>query len=337
MKPIKIIQVGMGHDHAGATMKCMRGLDAFEVLGVCEPNPAYLDRLKKPEYQGLKQYSLEEVLSMPDLEAVAVECEEERATEYAQLFAERGIHVHLDKPGSHGYASFANMVETMRRNKLVLQMGYMYRYNPAVLRTKEMIARGELGDVYAVEAQMSVRHPKEKHEWLKKHQGGMMYFLGCHDIDLVLQFMGGEPDEVIPLNTATYQNGVDCEDYGFAVLKYPRGASFVKTCAAEYNGYHRRQLVVCGTKGTVELKPFEVDAGGSDRRTDLRYTTEEAERGKRWWDTSTLLELEPYDRYDGMMQAFADMIRGKYENPYTYDYELTLFRTVMRCCGVTEE
>ena len=33
------------------------------------------------------------------------------------------------------------------------------------------------------------------------------------------------------------------------------------------------------------------------------------------------------------MKSFAAMVRGEKENPYTLDYELALFRTIMKCCG----
>ena len=39
-----------------------------------------------------------------------------------------------------------------------------------------------------------------------------------------------------------------------------------------------------------------------------------------------------FDRYDKMMVNFAEMVRGK-ENPYTYDYELALYKLVLRACG----
>ncbi len=333
MTPVKIAQIGTGHDHAVYTMASLRKLECFDVVGIAEPNPSYVQRLKGKTYEGLKVFTVEELLAMEDLDAVAIECEEENATKYAQAFADKGVHVHLDKPGSHGYASFERMVETLREKDLVLHMGYMYRYNPTVMRVLEMVKAGELGEIYSVEAHMSVHHPKEKHQWLSNYKGGMMYFLGCHDIDLVLQFMGGEPEEIIPLNSRTGQSDPDCEDYGFAVLKYKNGVSFVKSCAAEYNGFDRRQLVVCGTKGTVEIKPFEIKVGTSLQLTSGRLTNDEIEDDKIWQERYEPLEGEPYDRYDGMMQSFADEIRGLYPNPYTYDYELTLFKTVMKCCN----
>jgi hypothetical protein len=33
-----------------------------------------------------------------------------------------------------------------------------------------------------------------------------------------------------------------------------------------------------------------------------------------------------------MMHCFAEYVTGKKENPYTYDYELELYKTVIKCC-----
>ena len=45
-------------------------------------------------------------------------------------------------------------------------------------------------------------------------------------------------------------------------------------------------------------------------------------------------ESEPFQRYEAMLEAFAAMVRGELENPYTLDYELTLFRTILQACGM---
>ena len=43
---------------------------------------------------------------------------------------------------------------------------------------------------------------------------------------------------------------------------------------------------------------------------------------------------EVFDRYDGMMRAFAGYVLGEGDNPYTLDYELELYRLILKCCGV---
>jgi hypothetical protein len=43
---------------------------------------------------------------------------------------------------------------------------------------------------------------------------------------------------------------------------------------------------------------------------------------------------EPQDRYDAMITAFAEMVRGERENPWSYEYELQLYHIVLAACGV---
>ncbi|MBQ8388878.1 MAG: Gfo/Idh/MocA family oxidoreductase [Clostridia bacterium] len=339
MNKIRIAQVGTAHDHAKATMESLlRQPDIFDVVGYCIPNPGFDHVIKEHHYDfsdlGVKEYTLEELLAMDDLDAVTVECEEENATRFAQMFADKGVHIHLDKPGSHGSESFEKLARTLESKGLVFHLGYMYRYNPLVMKALDMVKNGELGEICYVEAQMSVHHDKKRHEWLRKFKGGMMFFLGCHDVDLVVQFMGRQPDEVFPFNGTSWQNGVDVEDNGFAVLKYGNNASFVRTCSAEYGGFDRRQLVVCGTKGSIEFHPIEYNAGPGVLKSIAYLTTDKEENGKPFSnDVATRLESEPYDRYDTMMRSFAEYVRGEKKNPNTYDYEIALFKTFMKACG----
>ncbi|MBQ9950987.1 MAG: hypothetical protein IJO98_02450 [Clostridia bacterium] len=155
----------------------------------------------------------------------------------------------------------------------------------------------------------------------------MMFFLGCHLVDLVLQIQG-MPDNIIPLNRSTGLDGLDSIDYGMAVLEYKNGVSFVKTSAAERGGYMRRQLVVTGTNCTVEIKPFEYGPE-SAMRTEQTLCTE-----TQWGTRGEHAVSDEFSRYDAMMASFGAMVRGEKENPWTLDYELTLYRTLLRCCGV---
>lgn len=338
MKPVKIAQIGTGHDHALPTFQSLvKNRDVFEVVGIAESNPQRAGELEaNPLYRSAPHYTVEQLLEMEDLEAVAVENEEHLSTAVAQKFAQRGVAVHLDKPGTAGASSFEQLVRTLKERNLPLQMGYMYRYNPLVQRALSLVREGALGTIYSVEAHMSVRHTPEKRQWLGQYKGGMMYYLGCHLVDLVLLFQG-MPEKVVPMNCSTGIDGVTAEDYGFALFQYPHGLSFVKTCASEYNGYARRQLVICGSGGTVELKPLEAYCPGEGAL--LRTTgaaTLGADSPDPWREGSRQWDSGIFDRYDAMMRAFAAYVRGEAQNPYSHDYELALFRTIMQCCGVTE-
>jgi len=94
--------------------------------------------------------------------------------------------------------------------------------------------------------------------------------------------------------------------------------------------YARRQLVIIGTKGTIEIKPLEMYSG--DKLTTYGCFTSQ-DMAKTWSDCSEKWDAEEYDRMDAMMADFAALVRGDYENPYNYDYEIALHGLLMQCCG----
>ena len=110
------------------------------------------------------------------------------------------------------------------------------------------------------------------------------------------------------------------------VFKYPNGVSFAKTCDDEIGGIMRRQLVITGELGTIEIRPLEGYCVGG------LYTGYRECFDPSWGANGEEGKTEAYDRYDNMMRNFAEIVRGK-ENPYSYDYELSLFKLVMKSCG----
>ena len=63
------------------------------------------------------------------------------------------------------------------------------------------------------------------------------------------------------------------------------------------------------------------------------YTVSGENYSTSWGEPWSESRSEVFDRYDGMMYNFAELVRGK-ENPYDYDYELALYRLVRRACGM---
>lgn len=241
------------------------------------------------------------------------------------MVANAGKHLHMEKPGGVDLADFEKLVEILKSKNLTFSTGYMYRFNPKIQEALAKVKNGELGEIYSVEAHMDCKHPAEVRQWLQNFPGGMMFFLGCHLIDLIYQIQG-EPEEIIPFNCSTGYDEVTANDYGMVVFKYKNGISFAKTCANENGGFLRRQLVICGEKGTIEIKPLEVlTEGGQYTVMNEAYSTE----WHKEWDTT---KSEVHDRYDDMMRNFAEMVRGK-ENRYSYDYELGLYKLILRSCG----
>ena len=333
MRKVKIALIGLnGLSHAHHTLcSIKKQREIFDFVGYVLPEN---EREKfphiLPSLDGYPEMSLESVLNDPQIEAVAVETEEIYLTKYARMAAECGKHIHMEKPGGTSLAEFESLIDTVKRSGKVFHTGYMYRYNPHVIEIMDKVKSRELGKVISVEAQMNCRHDPQNRQWLSNFPGGMMFFLGCHLVDLILQIKG-KPDNIIALNRSTGVDGVTAQDFGMAVFEYPDGVSFAKTCACEVGGFTRRQLVVTFEKGTVELKPFETLVDGGQFTTKTEYTDT-----NDWFDKGITCDSAVHDRYDPMLKSFAEMVRGEKENPWSYDYELELYKSILKACGVTK-
>lgn len=330
MEKIRIAQIGTSRNSHGNSIwnSLLKQSDIFDVVGYAFPEN---EREKFPDraaaFDGHREMTVEEILNDPTIEAVAVETEEIYLTKYALMAAKAGKHMHMEKPGGVNLADFEELIGIMKDKKLTFSTGYMYRFNPKINEALTKIKNGELGEIYSVEAHMDCKHHANVRNWLGNFPGGMMFYLGCHLIDLIYRIQG-EPEEVIPLNCCTGYDGVTADDYGMVVFKYKNGVSFAKTCAYENGGFLRRQLVICGTKGTIEIKPLEV-LSRNGQYTIMNESHSPYNDWHKEWATS---KTEVYDRYDDMIRNFAEIVRGK-ENPYSYDYELNLYKLILRSCG----
>jgi predicted dehydrogenase len=328
MKKIKVAQIGTSvYSHGRSIWQTLLAHpELFEVVGYAFPEN---ERTKFPAQMGdfapYREMTVGEILADPTIEAVVVETEEIYLTKYARMVAEAGKHLHMEKPGGLDPEEFRALIATLKEKKLAFSTGYMYRFNPLVREALDRVKRGELGRIYAVEAHMGGKHPAALRDWLAAFPGGMTFFLGCHLIDLVYTIQG-EPQEVIPLTTSTGIDGTTVGDYGMVVFRYPSGVSFIKVCDEEPGGFQRRQLVICGERGTIEIRPLELTTHG-----DAQYGVMSECFDSAWqapWQTK---RSEEFGRYDAMMENFAELVRGK-ENPYSYDYELGLYELLMRSC-----
>lgn len=336
MKTIKVAMVGNGHDHSAANFRAMKNHpETFEIVGVCDLIPGKDEKT----YEGAKRFSVDELLALPDLDAVVIESGKDSEVYYGQKFAEKGIPIFLDKPGSSNVEEYNKLLDIVEEKKLPFGLGYVYRFNPMVKNALELKNSGELGKAYSVEAHMSVYHDENKRRWLKTFKGGMMFYLGCHIIDVACLFMGF-PDEVIPLSTSTGNDGIDCEDFGCAILKYSNGSAYIRTCASEVNGFARRSITVTGTKGTVQIYPTEQHISSCDTDLDLiskARITLLKEHPNQWGFGGTEYTSDPFNRYAPMLLQFAAQVRGEEGYVMPLCYERKLMKTLALACGADNE
>ena len=314
---IRVGQIGTTHGHANK-LAIYRQSSDYEAVGIVEPDEAQRKRVEgQPAFRDLPWMTQEQLLNVPGLQAVLIETTPRDCLSAAQACVSAGKHIHLDKPAGESLPQFEQIVATARQQNLLIQMGYMYRYNPAVVLLRQMLQLQWLGEIFEVHAVMSKVVDPSSRRQLASYPGGMMFELGCHLIDLVVGILG-EPGEISGYQRKSSVAGL--VENALAVLEYPRTIATVKSSALEVEGSARRHLVVCGTEGTCHIQPLDNPAirlALSRPRDDYRAGYQD-------------IALPKYSRYIDDAADMARILRGEKATDFPYQHDLQVQRTVLR-------
>jgi predicted dehydrogenase len=310
---LRIGQIGTEHAHAAGKMQAMRSLpDLWEVVGVAGPTG----------YDGVKAMTVEELLAVPDLKAVAVETTLEASCPMALRCLEAGKHVHLDKPGAVDHAEFKAMRLAAERKGLSVQMGYMLRYNPAFELLFQAVREGWLGEITEIDAAMGKLADPGTRRMIGELAGGGLFELGCHVIDAALTILG-KPSAVSAFSTPVGKDGV--KDNQMAVLQYPKATAVIRCNHADPFGGPRRRFNVTGTGGTFEIVPLE------SGKVNLSLTKA---RGSYRKGTQAIQLEVPKGRYDLEFIDLGKIVRGEKELAWDAAHDIDVHETVLRAAGI---
>jgi predicted dehydrogenase len=320
---IKIGQIGVGHAHA-TKLSVFRESPDYEVVGLVEPDKELRERAnEQPAFRDGPWMTEEQLLNVRGLAVVMVETRVRDLLGTAQRCIDAGKHVGLDKPAGESLPQYKKLLDSAAQQKLLVQMGYMYRYSPAVLILRQFLRDGWLGDVFEVHTVMSKVVGDAERKNLAQFPGGIMFELGCHVIDLVIGVLG-KPDAVhaFPRHSGKQTDGL--RDNMLAVFEYPKATASVKSSAEEVDGFARRHFVVCGTSGTFHIQPLDSPA--------IRLTLDR-DRGEYKRGTHDIT-LPKFTRYVADAADMARIIRGEKEADFSYAHDIAVQETVLRASGV---
>jgi len=334
MKKIKIGQIGVCHKHAAGKMATLRLLsDIYEIVGVVDDRQSQSARYAgdnlKP-YEGLTWMTEAELLNCEGLEAVMVEPTNADLIPTAIRCLEHSLPMHLDKPPCEDLGLFKTFLDGCRERQVPVQMGYMFRGNPAMEFCRKVVREGWLGDIFEIQASMSHNYGTDAYQpYLGSFKGGIMFNLGCHLIDFVVAMMG-RPENVTPFLKSVGGVADSVKNNGLAILEYPHGTAALRSCCFELECTGRRRyLKVCGTKGVIELCPLE---RFDNRPLELKLTLSE---GNEYYPagTHTLGFGAQRDRYERQLRELAKIIRGEMANPYTYEHDYLTHEVLLAASG----
>ncbi len=317
---IRIGQIGLAHPHAPGKLKAVQSLpEIYKLVGVVEPDSSLRKRAK-----GANFLSMDQLMNAKGLRAVAIETRVNDLVTTALPVVEGGLHVHLDKPAGPTLAPFKKLLQSAERQNLVVQMGYMLRYNPAFEFMFKAVREGWFGEIMEIDAMMGKQAGNGLRKELAAFPGGGFFELACHVLDAAMHILG-KPSKVHGFNLRTREKeGDDFADNQLAVLEYEKATANLRCNHNDPFGFPRRRFNIAGTKGGMEIQPLE-----SGRFTlNLDQARGEFKKG-----TQTV-QLKGGRSYAAEFIDLAKVIRGKKKFDWSYQHDLDVHEALLKICGM---
>ncbi len=246
-----------GHGHAGGHVRVLDQLAEVGKIHVCAATElADVEKLAAGSSKvATKSTDLARFLARDDLDAVTVCARPDQAPAILEQVVSAGLPVLYDKPATT-HSSHLRKVAELAEKKGVTAGGMLqWRYNPMVLDLKRALADGALGDIMTIEAKLlnGLLEYRDTSTYLfdPKMGAGILSWLGCHCLDLVLCLMQERVVEVMAMVGNLNPKKVPVEDTGMLLLGFESGK--MGTFQA---GYH--------LKGSKSVYDFYIGMRGTE-------------------------------------------------------------------------
>ncbi len=247
-----VIGLGVGASHSNSYTALKDSVN----LSVCDANP---DRLKATvERLGVEGFSnYKEALERPDIHAMDVCLPHHLHCPVAVESARSGKHVIVEKPMARTLEEADAMLDAAAQTDVVLMVAEHHRYIPAVVKTKEFIDEGTLGEILFIECKLLYGDQNAwplVNDWRSNNEyrgGGVVLSDAVHRVN-VMRTLGGEVASVYCLQTPN--SYFDGEDTAVLSLRYHSGAigSLPTSWATRLGGISSGAwFSVYGTEGTI--------------------------------------------------------------------------------------
>ena len=185
-----------------------------ELAWLCDRSPDALAAAAARHPQAQTTTSYEELLDDPELDAVAIVTPVSTHYGLAAAALEAGKHVLVEKPLAASSAEAALLIELAAQRSLILLPGHTFLYSPPVVKVKELLDAGALGDVYFISL-------SRVNLGLHQPDVSVVWDLAPHDLSILSYWLGGMPSEVSALS----RNCVlpNSPDVAFVNLRFAEG------------------------------------------------------------------------------------------------------------------
>jgi UDP-2-acetamido-3-amino-2,3-dideoxy-glucuronate N-acetyltransferase len=214
----------------------------FHELGVlkliCDKNEKILNQFKE-QYTDVGTCSnLEDAFCQEKIDAVVVATPAESHYEVAHKALSAGKHVFVEKPLALTEKDGQQLVKLADRNGLMLMVGHILQYHPAVIKLKELINAGELGKIqYLYSNRLNIGKIR--------NEENILWSFAPHDISVVLMLLGEMPESVYATGGSYLQRKIP--DTTLTTLNFPSGVK-AHIFVSWLHPFKEQKLVVVGDK-----------------------------------------------------------------------------------------
>ncbi len=261
--PIKAGIIGCGRI-AGHHCRSIRDVPGVELVAVCDlvedKAAAYGAEFSVPFYTDYRRM----LDAHPEINTVAVITPSGMHFEHGMEIIQRWRkNVIMEKPTFMRPSQLKDAYAAAGNLGLSVFPVFQNRYNAAVVRVKQAIRAGELGDIRIMSVRTRWCRPQRYYDlapWRGtfSHDGGALTNQGIHHVDL-LRYLGGEVERV-SATMRTLGAEIEVEDTVVATLTYPGGAvgDLEVTTAARPDDFEA-SLSIVGSKGLAQIGGIAVN------------------------------------------------------------------------------
>ena len=273
-QPVNVGLVGFGW--WGKTIaKQLKDSKLLNLIGVAEISPELrLAMAKDPALENIKIHDqAESLFAQEGLEAVIL-CSPhlEHAAQILSA-AMKGLHIFCEKPLCLNLTDAELAVNACQSKNLVLGIGHERRFEPEIIKLRNMIQNGKLGEILQIEANFSQDKffalPKDNWRLSNTHAPvGPLTATGIHLVDLSIAILG--PCEQVWARLATLGSEFENGDTLGIMMSFQSGANALISAvlATPFEG----RFAVYGSKGWVEIRDrtHPESPSGWDVKTTIR-------------------------------------------------------------------
>jgi predicted dehydrogenase len=213
MTPVRVAVVGVGY-WGPNLVRNLYELPSAEPTWVVDPSPAARERVTL-RYPSIREAArLEDVLADDSVDAVAIATPVSTHFDLAAQALRAGKHVFVEKPLAASSREAEELIGIAETRGLVLMPGHTFLYSPPVVKIKQLIDAGEIGDVLFVTT-------SRVNLGLHQPDVSVVWDLGPHDFSILRYLLDELPSSASAMSRSCVLPGIP--DVAFINLSYPSG------------------------------------------------------------------------------------------------------------------